>query len=179
MANQEPMRITVRDALLINRNFEGRKTDYNDEGSQNFCVVLDFETAAKLKADGWNVKYDPRIERGEPIEEGDERHPFLPVQLGYKIRPPRVVMITPKGNKISLGQHDVSVLDWADIMKADIVINSSYWERVGKSGIKAYVKTLVVWIDEDELESEHGLNDMFGVHGNDEVYDTDGGEIVD
>lgn len=174
MPGHEPMRFTVRGAILINRNFSGRKTDFNAEGSRNFCIVLDFDTAEKLKAQGWNVKYDSRIERGEPIEEGTERNPFLPVQLGYKIRPPRIVMVLPNGNKVTLAKEDVGVLDWADIIKADAVVNSSYWEKAGKSGIKAYVKTLAVWIDEDEIETELGLNEMLGQH--EETEDPDDAE---
>lgn len=173
----EPMRLTVREAVLINRNFSGRKTDYNEEGNRNFCIVLDWEHAAKLKEDGWLVKYDSRIEKGEPIEEGTEKNPFLPAHLGYAFRPPKVIMIPPNGNKIRLDEEDLNNLDWADIIRADVVVTARHWEKAGRAGMKTWVKTLVVWIDEDELEAEHHLNEMHNKSADDpEVEGGVGGE---
>jgi hypothetical protein len=173
MPNREHSRFTLRNAKVINRNFSGRKTDFNDEGNRNFCVVLTETEANQLAADGLLVKRDSRIEKGIDIEEGDERAPFLPVHLGYKFKPPRVVMVTPNGNRISLQKEDLSNLDNADIIKADVVINARYWEKPTGSGIKCWVKTLVIWIDEDELEAEYGLNEMLGKHGPVEEPDED------
>ena len=140
--------IPFEDVRIIFRNFECRESEFNELGSKNFSLVLDGDLAEAMLQDGWNVKMRP------PREEGDDPLYHLPVAVGYKIRPPRVVMITTQG-KTSLGEDMVGLLDWADIIKVDMIIRASHWNKGGKSGVKAYLQSLYATIREDELELKY------------------------
>lgn len=147
--NQKPSQITIEDARIIFRNFSGNEGKYNAKGQRNFNVLIDDELAERLLADGWNVKYL------KPYEEGDEPQARLEVKVEYeKGKPPRVVMITSRG-RTNLDESTVSILDWAEFEIVDLIINPHYWEVNGKSGIKAYLKTIFVTIREDELEKKY------------------------
>lgn len=149
-------RFTLRDARFNFRNFSGMNSRFYVPGTElkrNFGVILPIELAQQMLQDGWPVKFpDPRVDE-------EERDPYITVHLGYKIRPPRVAMKTSTGT-VTLGQEDVEVLDWADIKEAHVIANMGHWtmETTGKTGQKAWLKTLVVVIEEDELELEFGLN---------------------
>lgn len=148
---QVPERVVVENATLNFRNFEGRESRFG-KSDRNFGVVLDNKTAQQMQRDGWNVKFP------DPREEGEERDPYIVVSVGYKIRPPRIVMVTSAG-KVSLSEKQIQVLDWADIRSADVIFSPGVWEVNGKTGIKAWLKTLVVTIEEDELERKYRLNE--------------------
>lgn len=143
----------VEDATLWHRNFRGAEGRYNQEGEKGFSVVLQDDVAEKMLQEGWNVRYT------KPREEGDVPIPFVPVAVGYKIRPPRVVLITPSGKRTQLDESSIAVLDWADIREADLICRSFYWTNGDKSGLKAYLQTLIVTINEDELEAKYKLNE--------------------
>lgn len=143
-----PMTVTVENARLLYRNFAGKEAQYNREGDRNFSVVLDPETAEKMIADGWNVRVrDPR-------EDGDEPSYLIQVAVSFKNRPPKIVMITSNG-RTHLTEDTVEVLDYADIELVDLIFRSYSWEVNGKVGIKAYLQTMYVTINEDELERKY------------------------
>ena len=138
----------VEDARLIFRNFSGKEGQYNRAGDRNFCVILDPDTAEKMAADGWNIR------TLEAREEGDADTPYIQVAVNFKNRPPRVVMITSTA-RTNLDEDSVEVLDWADIRVADLIARAYTWEVNGKTGIKAYLQSLFVTIEEDELERKY------------------------
>lgn len=154
--NEGQGRFILRDARFNFRNFSGMNSRFYVPGTEvkrNFGVILPLELAQQMLGDGWPVKFpDPRVD-------DEERDPYITVHLGYKIRPPRVAMKTSTGT-ITLDQDHVEVLDWADIRQAHVIANMGHWtmETTGKTGNKAWLKTLVVIIEEDELEIEFGLN---------------------
>lgn len=145
----------IEDAELIFRNFEGREGLYNTKGSRNFAVKLTEDMAQKMLSDGWNVKWP---KPGDEAEE-DTRSPYIQIQVGYKIRPPHIVMITSTA-RTSLTEDNVEVLDWANIETADLIAVASKWEVNGKTGIKAYLKSLFVTIEEDALERKYAMNSV-------------------
>src|SRR5689334_13538701 len=142
----------VEDARIIFRNFAGRELAYNKEGDRNFCVILDDVAAKQMLDDGWNVKYL------QPQEEGDEPTPYIQVKVSFKNRPPRVVLITDT-SRTQLKESQLEVLDWADIRTADLIARSYEWEVGGKRGIKAYLQTLMITIEEDELERKYNIHE--------------------
>jgi len=144
----ERLTVTIEDAQLIFKNFSGKEGPFNREGNREFSVVLTEEVAHQMLEDGWNVKIP------EPREEGDDPRPYISVAVSYKIRPPKIVMITSSA-RTNLDEDSVGTLDWADITKADLIINASAWTFGDKSGIKAYLKSLYVTIEEDELERKY------------------------
>lgn len=143
--------VTIEGARLIFRNFSGAEGRYNSEGDRNFAIVLDPKQAEAMKEDGWFVKFpDPRE------DEEEARDPYLAVKVYYKVRPPLIVMITSTG-RTQLTEETVGTLDWADIQNADLVIAPVRWEVGGKTGIKAYLRSLYVTVEEDELARKYAL----------------------
>lgn len=134
------------------RNFAGTEGRFNAAGNRHFGIGLDPEIAEQMKRDGWNVKYL------DPQDEGDVPVPWLDVVVSYKGFPPRVTLITSRG-RTQLDEHTIDTLDYADIRLADLTLNPYVWEVNGKSGIKAYLKSLYVTIEEDELDLKYSVVD--------------------
>ena len=146
--------VLMEGVRIIFRNFAGKEGQYNREGDRNFAVLLDEETAAAMDADGWNVKWlKPRSE-----EEGEEPQPYLPISVNFKGRPPRIVVITSRGRN-NLDESQVEMLDWADIINVDLIVRPYEWTVNQKSGIKAYLQSLYVTIQEDPLEIKYNTDD--------------------
>jgi hypothetical protein len=140
--------VMMEGARIIFRNFAGKEGQYNREGDRNFCVLLDPDVAEAMAKDGWNIK------ALRAREEGEEEQPYVQVAVNFKGRPPRVVMITSRG-RTTLFEDEVEILDWADIQNVDLIIRPYEWVVNGKSGIKAYLQSIYVTIDEDELELKY------------------------
>ena len=145
--------VLMEDVRIVFRNFEGKEGQYNKAGDRNFGVILPENVADAMNADGWNVKYlKPRDE-----DEGDEEQPtpWLPVAVNYdKGRPPKIVLITSRG-RTNLDQDTVEMLDWADITHVDLIVRPYTWNVNGKGGVKAYLQSMYVTIEEDELERKY------------------------
>jgi hypothetical protein len=136
---------TIENVVIAFRNFAGKEDMYNRAGDRNFAILLDEELAAEMERDGWNVKY--LKER----EEGDGRQAYIQVAVSFKSRPPKIVMITSK-KMTYIDEEQVEMLDWVDIETADVTLNPFEWAVNDKSGVKAYLKSLFVKIEEDYLE---------------------------
>lgn len=146
---EQASNIVMEDVRIVFRNFAGREGQFNREGDRNFSVLLDDEKLVKdLEADGWNVKYL------KAREEGDTEQPYLQVSVNFDGRPPRVTMITSRG-RTNLGEREVEMLDWADIRTCDLIVRPYHWNVNGRSGIKAYLQSIFVTIEEDELELKY------------------------
>ena len=145
----KPKQLTIEDAQIIFRNFEGKEGQYNRKGDRNFAVIIpSADLADQMLADGWNIKFL------EPRDEGDLPVPYLQVTVNFQSRPPRIVMITSH-SRTNLTEDTVETLDWADILTVDLIINPYEWNVNGKTGVKAYLKSLYVTIQEDELELKY------------------------
>jgi hypothetical protein len=149
-------RVTIEDARIIFRNFSGiERPPYNKAGERNFAVVLDPKTAQAMLNDGWNVKLPAETHD----EEEETKDPILQVKVNFDKRPPRVVMITST-NRTELNKDTIDVLDAVDFQTVDLIINPSYWEVGNKSGIAAYLKSMYVTIEEDELDRKYAIYDV-------------------
>jgi hypothetical protein len=151
----EPLkRFMIEDARIIFRNFAGREIPpYNRKGDRNFSVILPEDVAIQMLDDGWNVKYLDSREEGEPDV------PFVRVAVRYDKHPPRVVVLTDT-TRTQLDEASVEILDWANIKTLDLIARGSNWSANGKDGIKAYLQSLFVTIEEDALEKKYAFYDM-------------------
>lgn len=141
--------VVLEDARLTYLNFRGEGGMYNRDGDRNFSVILEHDKAVELEAAGWNIKWRA------PREEGDDPTPILSVSVNYSNRPPRIVMITSK-RRNHLPEDIVDQLDYVDIEMADLVIRPYDWGPInGKSGRKAYLRTLFITIYEDPIELKY------------------------
>ncbi len=147
--------LIMEDVRIRFTNFSGKEGRFNREGDRNFCAMIDDpDEAARLASMGWNVKYL------RPLEEGGEPQAYIQVSVSYKNIEPNIYMVTNK-NKVRLSESTVGNLDSADIKSADIIISPYNWEVNGKSGVKAYCKTMYVTIDEDVFAGKYNFEDRF------------------
>ena len=145
--------VTFENIRLMYRNFSGVKGMYHPEGYRHFSILVEDEKLAKeMEDEGWNIRWP------KPLEDGTPRIPLLEVRVLFNWKPPpRVIMISSRG-KTTLSEDIVNLLDWADIVHADVVLRPRFWvdERDGgKRKIKAYLKTGYFTIREDELEMKY------------------------
>jgi hypothetical protein len=147
-------RVTIENAQIRFRNFSGKEGQFNAKGERNFAVLLDKELATRMIEDGWNVK------QLKPRDEGDEPQDYVQVKVSWANVAPRVVLVTSKG-RTNLGEDDVNILDFAEIKNVDLIIHPSSWvipargNQEEKSGVKAYLHTLFVTIEESVLDLKY------------------------
>lgn len=143
------MEALLENCRILFRNFSGRKTEMNDEGKRNFCVVLTEDQAEEMSRDGWNVKLL------RPRNEDDLPAPYIKVKVNFAGFPkPTLVLISSKG-RTPLSEDLAQLLDYADIANVDLIIRPFHYDYRGRKGRTAYLKSIYVTIREDALERKY------------------------
>lgn len=137
--------IILEDVTIAFRNFAGKEDKFNQEGNRNFAILLDEDRAAQMERDGWNVK------RLKPRDDDEVGPPYIQVTVSYKQKPPKIGVVTSGGIRY-YDESLVDLLDWVDIETADVTLYPYEWGVNGKTGIKAYLVTLFMKIEEDYLQ---------------------------
>ena len=143
--------VTLRNVRIIFRNFAGAPTRFNAAGGKRtFSILLNEVEAKELGSMGFNVK---ALKQRDP---DDDPAFHLPVEVSYRVKPPRIVFISNRGRKRTVIDEDtVGLIDYTEIEKIDLTINPYQWEMENAHGVKAYLKTMYVTIREDELDIEY------------------------
>ena len=63
------------------------------------------------------------------------------------------MLITSRG-RTNLDEDQVEMLDWADIINVDMIVRPYEWTVNEKSGVKAYLQSIYVTIEEDRFGDE-------------------------
>lgn len=142
--------IKIENAKVRFRNFSGKEGKYNPAGRRNFCVLLDEEDAQSLFDEGWNVKYLQPKDK----DNGDDPQAYLQVAVSYANIPPKVYLVTSK-QKTLLDEETIGMLDWGEFANFDLVIRPYNYDVNGKTGVKAYLKTLYATLVEDEFADKY------------------------
>jgi hypothetical protein len=154
---QDKVRVFENTRILF-RNFAGNEGQYNRAGDRNFCIPLDPAVAEEMEAEGWNVK---ALRSREP---GDPDQPYIQVAVSYRNFPPRVNLVTQRG-RTPLTEDMVEMCDWLDIAYSDIIIRPYTWSVGGRTGTKAYLKTMFIRVNEDYLEQKYADLPEVGASG--------------
>ena len=144
--------LEIENAQIIWKNFSGEPDKFHTKGGyRNFNVILDDpEKAQQMADDGWNVKIRA------PREEGEKPLNTLEVCVSFENYPPKVIMLTSR-NKVELDEESIRCLDTADILSADLIISPYHYDVNGKQGIKAYLKTAYITIEEDRFAEKYDV----------------------
>lgn len=130
--------------IVFRPNFGGAEEIYNREGDRYFNVAIPPEEVDQLRTAGWNVK------EWTGKEEGDQTEYFIKVKVSFKIKPPRLVLITSQG-RVPLDEETCEMLDWHEYEFVDVILSASHYTMNGRPGISAYLKTGYFKILEDEI----------------------------
>lgn len=149
--NNRPKNLIINGGQILPgtfRNFSGVGTPMNHEGSRNFHVLLDPESADALIEAGWNVKW---------TKETPDRPsaPFLKVNVKYYDgQGPDIDMVTINGGRITkVTEKTVGQLDRANIDHVDVNIYPKWYEiSPTNKGWSARLSSMNVYVNDDPIK---------------------------
>lgn len=150
--------LAVENARMIFRNFRGEASTFNAAGNRNFCLLVPKDQALALQEEGWKVKW-PRVNN----QDDDGRDPYIPVTVRFFShgdeqdgRDPKIFVRNSVNDQfVKYTEKMVGNLDNAEIETVDVVIRPREWEMNGKTGVKAYLKSMWVTLLQDEFYGKY------------------------
>lgn len=164
--------LQIDHARIIFKNFEGRATDFNEEGKRNFSLIISGgmfddgrpgskpvelsaqEMAQALMAetneygDGWNIKIKAANEEGED--------PFMHMKVNVSTRrgcPP--IYVYSAGNRRRLDEDTLEMLDHIAIRSVDLDIRPYDDKKGGRSFRSAYLESMEVTQEIDRFTARY------------------------
>lgn len=154
MANRyDEQTITFENVETIWNNFSGAKTLYTPEGVRFFNITLSEEQRAQAEKAGFVVKEHPSKNEGEP--------PLYTLKVGfgwndkYPQFDPKIFEVR-NGSTIPITESNVSTLDGARIVKADVDVRTYHWEMPNHtSGVSAKLSLAYFHVLVSNLEEKY------------------------
>lgn len=140
------------------KNFSGKGTDYNKEGSRFFSIVIPSDKVDDLVSKGWTIK------SLAPREEGDEPIYFMKVNIRFTedggFADPKIYKGTSADNMHKVTVDTVSDLDRDELEHVDIVIRPYHWSRKsGEEGISAYLEEMYALIKGSRFSAKYSVKE--------------------
>ena len=159
-----------KNVRIIWPNFSGTVSEFNPKvgtdahgnpiGKRYFNIVLTEQMAEELRnieliGDGGKIVKGCNVKTRPPRDEGGE--PLYTLKVGFGAYPPEAIWrVIPKG-RMALDLETVGNLDHEYIDHADVKVVISTYNYAGKSGITVYLSKLIVYIREDDFDSDEAF----------------------
>jgi hypothetical protein len=155
--------VTFKDVELRWKNFSGRADDFNPEGKRYFNVVLTKDMVDYLSDVTLTTK-SGRTVKGANVKtrvpQNGEGDPLYTLRVLFGAYPPDEMWCVTSRGKMKLNMETVANLDREYIEKAKVMVTLSPYERPGNVGITAYLKKLIVWVKEDDFDSDDEFQNL-------------------
>ena len=177
---------------IIWKNFSGSVTEFNPKigtdahgnpiGKRYFSIVLTEEMAEELRnlelmGDGGKIVKGCNVKTRLPSN--GEGEPLYTLKVGFGAYPPEAIWrVIPKG-RMALNLETVGNLDHETIDHADVMVTVATYNYAGRSGITAYLKKLIAYVQEDEFDSDEAFAGIPIIGGDSEGYSAPASAIED
>lgn len=159
--------VIFSNAIIKRKNLEGREVRkgrdiVNSEGNRNFLLIIPEDRVQEMFDMGFDVK------QFSPDEHGNPGNYYMQVKLGYKIKSPKVWLVTKKANGKSkrtlLDENnlkDIDKLAPSDIINVRLDLRAvKGFDKHGNPVTKAWVNIMYVEIDDmDPFADDYDFDD--------------------
>lgn len=136
------------------RNFDSAPKSWTPRGQKGpcqFAMALTEARVMELEEMGVEINYT----KPWPDAPDDwEPTPFVTVHLRYDNYPPEVWKVT-KSRRVELTEETVGLLNYAEIVTADLRFRVSHFQGARGEGYKLYAQKLYVTVDEDQMDVKY------------------------
>ncbi|MBO7449957.1 MAG: hypothetical protein J6U54_06260 [Clostridiales bacterium] len=152
----EGRKVIIEDAQIVPalKNFGGDK--FGPSGMRDFMIMVNEDEAAALAELGYNLYFfNTQDEEGNDIS-----IPELKIRVRFDKFPPEVYTVYGGvgGTITQLDETTIGELDNIRFLSCDISFTPYNWERGGKSGTTAYLRTMYVVIPKKDFADKYNMS---------------------
>ena len=143
--------------FIYNTNFAGEaRPPYDKAGERYFNARIPSDEQAEIMArDGWNVKWTkPSKTATQDIIDQHVPVPYLTVAVGFKFRPPTILMIR-NDRPVVISERTCGILDSTEFTKVDVTVRARWWENDSGKGYKAWLSEFYGHVQMSELGNKY------------------------